>query len=746
MSFYLRTALAAVLAWAALGGGGYLVQAAPRPTTVSPAGDPFDWPMWRGPEQNGISRELNLPDDLDPGGDQVLWRRAELGTRSTPIVMNGKLYLLCRDQPFTDREGEKVVCVDPATGETIWENRFNVYLSDVPDTRVAWSCVVGDPETGRVYALGVCGYFVCLDGQTGETIWSRSLHEEFGLLSTYGGRTNVPVVHEDLVIISAVVIGWGDMARPAHRFLAFDKHRGDVVWFNGTNPLPEDTTYSTPVLTVLAGQRAMVFGSGDGRVWAFQPRTGVPIWNCQLSRRGLNLMPLVDGDTIYIGQSEENYDDTTMGAMAAINGALAGDVTSSAFLWRNKEQMVGKSAPLLLDGRIYAADDSGALYILDAATGKEITRRVKLAGTIMRASLLYGDGKIYGCTTSALHVLEPNDRGVRIVSRSRLPDGEEVHGSPIVSRGRLFLPTTEALYCYARQGAQPETTARPDPPREDSLGDNTRPAHLQLVPAESLVLPGQTVQHKVRLFNSRGQLLGESQASFSVEGGGQIDAQGLFTADSVPRHTAAIVTAKVGELSGTARIRIVPPLPWKFDFSDGEVPITWIGARYRHQIRPLDGNPVMVKVTTIPKGTRSQAWMGPTDFSNYTIQADIRGAISNDKMPDIGLIAQRYTLDLMGASQQLQIRTWTPQLERMSATVPFAWKPDVWYTMKFRAAVEDGKAVLRGKVWEKGQAEPAEWTVVGADHAPNTIGSPGLYGNAKDAEIFIDNISVYPNQ
>ena len=61
-------------------------------------------------------------------------------------------------------------------------------------------------------------------------VWDRSLHEEFGLISTYGGRTNVPVVFEDTVLISAVIVGWGDqpkwggLARPAHRFMCFDKN------------------------------------------------------------------------------------------------------------------------------------------------------------------------------------------------------------------------------------------------------------------------------------------------------------------------------------------------------------------------------------------------------------------------------------------------------------------------------------------------------------------------------------------
>ena len=258
--------------------------------------------------------------------------------------------------------------------------------------------------------------------------------------------------------------------------------------------------------------------------------------------------------------------------------------------------------------------------------------------------------------------------------------------------------------------------------------------------------PGETVAFRVRLFNDRGQLIDEQPAdvTFGVDHGGTINAKGQFQADPNARHVAAEITAHVGDLSGRARVRIVPDLPWQFDFSDRQIPITFIGIRYRHVIRDLDGNPVMVKITTIPKGTRSQGWMGHSDFHDYTIEADVMGALQNGKMPDIGLIAQRYTLDLMGASQQLQIRTWTPQL-RMARTVPFEWKPDVWYHMKFRAANENGKAVLRGKVWPRGEPEPEAWTVEAIDLSPNTHGSPGLFGNAKDAEIFLDNIRVTPN-
>ena len=813
--------------------------------------DPLDWPAWRGPEQNGISRETGLIDSWSQDGKNVVWQSDKLGSRSTPIVCRGKIYTICSDQPGTPEEREKVVCADANTGEVLWENKFNVFLSDVPKERLGWSCCTADPTTGRIYAMGVCDYFQCLDGETGETIWSHSLNEEYGFLNTYGGRTNSPVIYEDLVIISAVVIGWGEMSVPAHRYVAFNKETGEAVWFNGTRLRPDDTTYSVPVTTVLGGQAALVFGSGDGGVYAFQPRTGKQIWNYQLSQRGINIAPVVVGDTIYMSHSEENPSSTKMGAMVALNGAKSGDLAKGGVEWLREEVMVGKSSPLVVDGRVYAMDDSNLLYVLDAKTGKPIGKKTRLVGTIARASLLYGDGKIYACTTSAWHVLEPTKDGAKVVHKLRFKQGEEVHGSPIVSHGKLYLPTTEKLYCLAAEGDQSGVAERPEAPQEDELDGASKPAQVQVVPVESLVRPGDKINYKVRLFNERGQFLKEvDDAQFEVSAGGEIDDKGVFTAVSDAGHVGAIVTVKVGDLTGTARARIVPPLPWKFAFDDGQIPVTWVGMRYRHitldddlylalreknaragQLyiylmtsfanspapkvsfndgtprrtwtemvryvgliddervkteegvrselaegldllkaekviggwelsskgpgdialdvtrggRKLEGNPVMVKISTIPKGTRSQGWMGQTDFHDYTIQADVRGNAVEGKQPDIGLIAQRYTIDMMGGLQQLQIRSWTSELGRFSKTIPFSWQADVWYTIKFQASTEDGAAVLKAKVWPRGETEPEAWTVEAVDKAPNLQGSPGLFGNASDAEIFLDNITVTAN-
>jgi hypothetical protein len=82
---------------------------------------------------------------------------------------------------------------------------------------------------------------------------------------------------------------------------------------------------------------------------------------------------------------------------------------------------------------------------------------------------------------------------------------------------------------------------------------------------------------------------------------------------------------------------------------------------------------------------------------------------------------------------------------RFSKTIPYKWDETKWYTLKFRASNENGKAVLRGKVWPRDEQEPSQWTIEAVDDVPNVEGSPGMFGNASTSEFYIDNISVTPN-
>jgi hypothetical protein len=105
----------------------------------------------------------------------------------------------------------------------------------------------------------------------------------------------------------------------------------------------------------------------------------------------------------------------------------------------------------------------------------------------------------------------------------------------------------------------------------------------------------------------------------------------------------------------------------------------------------------------------------------------------------MGLINGRYTLDLMGNHQRLQIRDWAEL--RVEHHIPFPWEVDTWYTMKLRVDVGDDRAVVLGKVWPTGQDEPGDWSIRLEDPYPNRTGSPGLYGYSPTT-VYYDNIKV----
>jgi hypothetical protein len=449
--------------------------------------------------------------------------------------------------------------------------------------------------------------------------------------------------------------------------------------------------------------------------------------------------------------------------------------------------------PVVLGDRVYFVDDGAKVYAFDKASGEPVGKPVKLLGTIVRGSPLVADGKLYVCSTSGWHVLEPTKDGLKFVHRMRLDEEDEVTASPIAWNGLVYLTSGARLYCIGAKPASDGAAAPPKAaaPRQVSAatkGPAGEPAWVQVVPAEAQVAAGAPLPLKVRLYDAAGRFVKESAAEFSTTAG-SVATDGTYTAPA-GGHAAAIVTAKVGSVEGKARIRSMPPLPWRFDFDDtplaadpktgvvkGEPPLPWVGMRYRHVVREVDGSKCLVKITTIPKGTRSQGWIGPIGLHDYVIRADVRAretgvekpgspasdapqaaatdadafarkfgnpaALEKARMPDIGLVAQRYTLDMMGASQQLQLRSWPPQVAtHFSKTIPFAWEAGRWYTMKLEARTKAGAAVLRGKVWPRGEAEPEAWTIEGVHEAGNLQGSPGFFGNSKDSEIYIDNVSV----
>ena len=706
-----------------------------------------DWTESRGPNRDGISIETNLPSKWSPTGENLAWK-APYGGRSGPIVMGDHVYLQ-NTAGTGETEQERIMCFNADTGKLLWEHKFNVYLSDVPPHRVGWASPAGDPATGNVYVFGVGGNLLGLN-RDGKLLWERSLGEDFGLLTTHGGRTVSPIVDGDLVIVSGVTFQWGQHGRGAHRFMAFDKKTGETIWISAPGGRPYDTTYAPPIIVNVNGMRLLIQGASDGVVHAIKPQTGEPVWKYEISKRGLNTGVVVYNNMAILTHSEENLDSSEMGMMVAVDVASKGEIKKDQIKWSTFGWQGGFSSPVLDGDRMYQIDNSANIAAFDVNTGKQLW--LKNLGTIQKASPVFADGKLYvGTENGKFFILKPSATGCDILDEEQLgteavPD--KVLGSAAVSNGRIFFATESALYCIGKKASKTSshTTA-------SAVGTHvsSNPAtFVQVSPTELILKPGDKVNFRVRLFDAQGNFIREEpSASWSLDQLKGTVENGHFTAGNEPVAQAGLVKATVGTLSGTASVRVFPPLPWSetFDsYAPNSLPPTWVNTTLKFAVRDQNGNKVLAKLT---EGSsllsRARAYIGPSDWSNYTVEADVFATQKRRQQGDAGVIAQRYGLTLFGNSQTLHIEPWQPEIKR-TVSVPYAWKPDTWYRLKLQVEnLPDGKTRARGKAWPANEPEPTAWMIERIDPIPNRQGAPGIFGNGL-AELYFDNIKVYANK
>ena len=744
-----------------------------------------DWANWRGPEDNGISRETNLVDEwclkgakkvvlekneagvieqvlIDCEEDKnILWK-SDTGGRSTPIVLNGQVYLNCRtkDNPALPDEKiniqEQVICWDAETGEEKWRDKFNVFQTDIPAPRVGWAAMCGDEETGNVFMHSVGGIFRCY-APDGSVVWEKSLAEQYGKISGYGGRTQTPFIDEDRVIVSYLATNWGDMKGPApkHYYYAFDKKTGDLLWISGPGGAPKDTNYSAPAIGVINGQRMLIAGNADGGVYAINARTGQPIWSFKMSHRGLNTTPVIDGDMVYISHGEDNIDSPEFGRVQCIDATGTGDVTETHSVWKDYGVKAGYTALLAKDGIVYVVADIGNMIAFDGKTGEQLWTQD--LGTVGKGSPIWADGKIYATEVNGnVLILKPSREKCEVVNHIRISAAngnglDEIYSSPAIADGRLYIVTRDRTICIGDKSKKVEI-GEPKPLPAEAEPDG-KPALVQLRPYEVDLSPGESQAFEVVEFDANGRELKRmaaedlkadaSLADFKIEGA-------TVTAPAGEnKEFASTISTTVDGLEASARVRTYPDADtWSWDFEGYkgmQVPITWNRAFIKVKPFDLEGNMVM-KVTGGPaaKGRPShQISIGPDDMTNYEMQIDVRFEEQRRQLGALGLSVNRYNVLVDGNRSQLRAQSWPPHL-RMAKSVKYRVDPDVWYTLKSKVDVTEDKAMVYGKVWKTGEEEPKEWTLEQTDPHPNMTGSPGIYIYAQ-ADCYFDNVKVFRN-
>ena len=705
-----------------------------------------DWPSWRGNAQNGVSTDTNLPSTWSVDGENLIWSDAWTG-RSTPAVFDGRVCANGRTGNGVT-EKEVIACWDAENGTKLWEHSFGIANTTVPFNRVGWGNVTGDSETGFLYAMNIDGHFNVFD-RSGNIVWTWRLAENLGRASGYGGRTSTPVIDEDQVVLSIIGALWGDYGGPPrHRYFAFDKQTGEVRWIAtpGGNVF-DMNTQSVPVVTVINGQRLLIDGNADGHVYALQARTGKKVWEYNLSKRGINVSPIVDGTTVYVAHSEENVDQGTMGRVVAIDATGTGDITATHEKWRANELSVGFASPTLSGDTLYLIDNSANLLALDAERGNVLWRHS--VGNVGKSSPVWADGKLYITEVNGnVHILQPNDTGVTVLDSDELTveDGRyaEIYGSFAPAYGRLYLTAESGIYAigntataFSTNNVNPYVLGEENPAGEI--------AHLQVIPAEIILSAGETATFEVRALDANGRLLGTRTAAWAVDGlvGATVSPSGVLSTSADSNNHGGKVVASVNGMTASAQVRVFAPLPWVENFEGGRPPF-WVGGGPRLAAVDVGGQQVFRKSAS-PNGLHRHAvYLGPAEMSGYTIQADMMATEWRRRRPDLGLINSGYTLDLQGNAQRAQLQSWAAEL-RIDERTEFVWESGVWYTLKLRVDLANDRAVIRGKIWERSEPEPSMWTVTAEDPQPIRNGSPGLIAYSP-IDIYIDNVRVMENQ
>ena len=299
-----------------------------------------DWPHWRGPDHNGISKETNWKSEWPADGPPVLWK-ANAGTGFASFsVAGGRVYTT----GFASEE-DSVFCLDAATGKEIWRHSYPSELGDkFYEGGTSATPTVAD---GKVYQLSRWGDAMCLDAATGKVVWSKNVATENNMPTPDWGFAGSPFVQGDLVILSIGEHG-----------IALSKSDGAVKWKSAAKPAGYSTPYPMP------GKPGEIILCSDKAYFGVDAASGKMLWQYQWKTQyGVNAAdPIVFDGQVFISSGYKK------GATLIKLGGSAPEK-----VWENKVMRSQFNSCVLVDGYLYGPDgndgDKGPLKCIELKTG-----------------------------------------------------------------------------------------------------------------------------------------------------------------------------------------------------------------------------------------------------------------------------------------------------------------------------------------------------------------------------------------
>jgi len=392
-----------------------------------------DWPQWRGPQRNGISRETGLLKQWPKEGPKLNWRVTEAGRGySTPAVVGDRLYLLGNE----GLNNEFVQALAVKDGQRVWSTPLGQVGNPKQNPNFPAARSTPTVEGEFLYALGSDGDLACLEIGTGKVGWQKNLRTDFGGKPGEWAYSESPLIDGDALVCTP----GGSEAT----LVALNKKTGEVIWKSAV-PGGDEAAYASAIIVEAGGVKQCVQLLQNGLV-GVDSKTGRFVWRYgkPVSRYGANIpTPLASDGYIYCASAG------TGGGVVKLN-VKEGRVEPEQVYFESK-------FPTAIGGAVKVGDylygtTAQALLCTEFATG-QVKWEDRALGA---ASLCYADGRLYlHGENGEVSLVEPSSESYREKGRFAPPDQpkhanemEKAWAYPVVANGQLYLRDHGTLWCY----------------------------------------------------------------------------------------------------------------------------------------------------------------------------------------------------------------------------------------------------------------------------------------------------------
>ncbi len=369
-----------------------------------------DWPIYRGPNHNGISIETDWKANWGPDGPKQLWKKSIGMGFSSITVSNGRAYMTGNTGRKKSSADDKdiVFCLDASTGAEIWTHSFSCPLQPKYYEGGTLSTPIVDGKV--VYTISKMGDLFCLDAATGKVIWQKNMNKDLGFKLPTWHFAGSPLVMGDMLILNLGTAG-----------VALNKKNGNVIWENGKDVCG----YATPVPYTMDGQQCLaIFGSeavkgvtlADGKVlWQYP----------SVNRDKVNAAdPIISGSSVFISSGYNR-------GCARIN--IAGGKATK--VWDNRVIRNHMNCSVFWKGHIYGFDEN-TLKCIDFKDSSEKWSEDSLGkGALMMSA----DGRmIITSDKGELVIAQASPNGFEAIARAQILPRSKCWTVPVLSNGKIY--------------------------------------------------------------------------------------------------------------------------------------------------------------------------------------------------------------------------------------------------------------------------------------------------------------------